>query len=147
MFPNMSAADYYIPRVNNSYLHLSRDSPSPAGRSCLGSCQIIPFVQVPDVCDILYMLFKCEISIFPSPLGLLKLSRSDLQSPACWGFVFLEQNRQAGQSHIGLRTLTSVGELLKYSYSKIWGIHLGVWDLIISWVLLPILWWFLFLCF
>ena len=55
------------------------DSPRLAGRSGPGSYQMTAFALGPRACEILCVPFKSEVSIFPSPVGLPKLS------PVGWG--------------------------------------------------------------
>ena len=67
------------------------------------------------------MPFKSEVSISPSPVGLLKLSPTGLQGQMPWGLVFLVPDPQAGEPDIALITVTLVGEPLQYNYSPICG--------------------------
>ena len=97
------------------------DSPRPAGRSGPVSYRIIAFALGPIVREILCMPFKSEVSISCSPLGLLKLSPTVLQSQMLWGLLFLVQDPWAGEPDVGLRSLTPVGEPLYYNYSPIHG--------------------------
>ena len=91
------------------------------------------------------MLFKNEVFISPSPVGLPKLSLTGLQSQTLWGLVFLVQDPWAKERDMGLSSLTPVGEPLQCNYSlvcgsPIWGCM--VLDYITSLPLLPILLWF-----
>ena len=45
-------------------------------------------------------------SVSHSPLALLKIIPTDLQSQMFWGLVFLVQEPWAGESNVGLRPLT-----------------------------------------
>ena len=92
----------------------SGDSRRPAIRSGPGSCQITAFALGPSTCEILCAPFINEVSISPSPLGLLLLSPSGLQSQMLWGLMFPVPDTGAGETDMGLRTLTPVGELLQY---------------------------------
>lgn len=58
-------------------------------------------------CGILGMPFKSVVSIFYSPLTLLKLSPTGLQSQIFWlGFIFPVQDPWFGEPEVGLRPLT-----------------------------------------
>lgn len=54
---------------------------------------------------------------FLSPLGQLKVRPAGLQSQTFWGFIFLLQDHQAGESSVGLRKLTSWGSLCNCNFS------------------------------
>ena len=86
------------------------DSPRPAGRSGPGSYQSIAFALHPGEWEILCTPFKSEVSISPSPVGLLRLSPAGLQSQMLWGLIFLVLDPQVGEPDVGLRTLTPVRE-------------------------------------
>ena len=97
-----------------------RGSPRPAGRSGPGSYQITAFA-LGIVYEILFAPFKSDTSISPRPVGLPKLSPTGLQSQMLWGIIFLVQDPQAGEPNVGLRTLTPLGEPLRYNYSPGFG--------------------------
>lgn len=66
--------------------------------------------------EIFCVLFKNEVSVSPSPVGLLQLSPTDHQSQVLWGHLFLMMDPcQSGKPDIGLRTLTPVGEPLQFN--------------------------------
>ena len=67
--------------------------------------------------------FKNEVSISPSPVGFLELGHTGLQSKCSGGLVFLGQESWAGESDMGLRTLSPVGKSLQYNYSPVVGRH------------------------
>ena len=70
-------------------------------------------------------------SIFPSPVGLLKLSPTGLQSQMFWGLYFPVLDPHAGESVVGLQTLTFWGEPLWYNFSLVCGLPTprgnGIW--------------------
>ena len=49
--------------------------------------------------------FKSEVSVSPSPVGLVLLITADLQSRLLSGLVFVVQDPEAGEPDVGLRTL------------------------------------------
>ena len=74
--------------------------------------------------------FKSEVSFALSPMGLLKLSRSGLQSHMLWGFIFPVQDPWTGEFDMGLRTLTPMGNPLQYNCSPVCGLPTqgyGIW--------------------
>ena len=73
----------------------SGDSPRSAGVSDPGSFQITASVLGFGACEILCVPFNSGVSIFHSPLGLLKVSPTGLQSYISWGLVFLMQDSLA----------------------------------------------------
>ena len=107
----MSATSVYVPEPQ-----LPPASPGyslrPVGRPGPGSYQITAFVLGPGACEILCAPFKNEVSISPSPVGLLQLSPAGFQSQMLWGFIFLVLDPWAGEPDMGLRTLTPVRESL-----------------------------------
>ena len=82
---------------------------------CMGHCVHLP---------------RVDFSLSPSPVELLCSRPTGLQSQILWEFVLPMPDPQAG--YTGLRTPTSVGELLQYNYSPVCELPTGVWDLIIS---------------
>ena len=58
------------------------------------------------------MPFKSEALVSPSPLGFPKLSPSSLEIQMLWWLILHEQDAQAGDPDVVLRTLTPVGEPL-----------------------------------
>ena len=71
-------------------------------------------------CEIVCVPFKSEVS---SPVRLPESSPIGLQRQMLWGIVFPDP--PAGESNMGLRTLTPVREPLQYSYSPVCGY--GIW--------------------
>ena len=84
---------------------------------------LLPWVLV--CMRFLYVPFKSEVSISPSPVGLLPLSSAGLQSQLFWGLVFLVPEPQAGEADMGLRILTPIREPLQYNYSPVCGFPTG----------------------
>ena len=74
------------------------------------------FALVPRAWEILCAPFESEVSISPSPMGLLQLSPAGLKSQMLWELTFLVPDLWAGEPDVGLRTLTPVGEQLQYIY-------------------------------
>ena len=103
-------------------LHSPGDSPRSARRSvALG----------PSACGILCALSTSEASIAPSLVGLLQLSLSGLQCQMLCGLGFLLLDPWVGESDVGLRFLTPVGEPPQYNDSPVCGSPtLRVWDLV-----------------
>ena len=97
------------------------DSPRSAGRSNPGFYQMTAFALGPGACEILCVPFKNEVSLSPSPLGLLKVNLTGLQSKMLWRLVFLMQDPWAGEPDVGLRPHSALGEPLQCSYSPIFG--------------------------
>ena len=130
-------------------LQLLSASLSSADRSDTGSSQITASALSPGVCDILCAPFKSKISIFPSPLGFLKVSSTLLQSQILWELIFPLQEPQAGEPNMRLRPLTPLEEPLQCNYSPICRLPAqgyGI-DYIVSLLLLPISLWFPFYTF
>lgn len=72
---------------------------------------------------------------FSHLVGLLHSSPADLQSWMLWELFLSMPDLQTGHPDMGLRTLTSMGELLLYNCSPIYGSPMwGLWDVIILWV-------------
>ena len=86
MLPNMPAAIVEVPRVSHSHLpSLPGNSPRPAGRSDLlgqAPSHLLLFLW-----DLVHMLvvMPFEWSLSPSPVRLLQLRPSGLQSQMFWG--------------------------------------------------------------
>ena len=111
----VSATSVCVPTVSHSHpppCTSPGDSPRPAGRPDPGSYPVTAFALVPGTCEISCVPFKNEVSVFPSPVGLPKLSPSGLQSQMLWGLAFLVQDPRAGEPDVGLRTLTPVGIII-----------------------------------
>ena len=69
--------------------------------------------MAPGTCEILCALFKSKVSIFPSPLGLLKVSSTGLQSQMLWKLIFPMQDTWAREPDVGLGPLIPLGEPLQ----------------------------------
>lgn len=59
------------------------------------------------------MPFKCEFSVFLSPLGLPKASPTAIQYEMPWGLIFLVQGFWVGELKVGFELLTPLGVLLQ----------------------------------
>ena len=79
------------------------------------------FAPGPCAHESLYALFKSRLSVSPSPMELLHTSPAGPQSQMPQGLLLPMPDPQAWEPDVGLRTLTSVGEPLKYSYFPVWG--------------------------
>lgn len=77
---------------------------------------LLPLLWVLEYVRFFFVLFETEISIFLSPLILLKVSPSGLQ---LWGLVFLVQDPQAGRPSMGLKPLVPLEEFLQCNYSPV----------------------------
>ena len=84
----------------------------------------------PSVYKILWALIMSEVSISPQYCGAPEMKPHWLSNSNALGAHL--SDAQAGESKMGFRTLTPVGEHLQYMHSPVYGLHLGVWDLIIS---------------
>ena len=84
----------------------------------------------PSVYKILYALIMSEVSISPQYYGAPEMKPHWLSNSNALGAHL--PGAQAGESKLGVRTLTPGGEHLQYRYSPVYGLHLGVWGLIIS---------------
>lgn len=105
------------------------DSPRPEVRSDTGSYQITFFTLGHNVPEILWVLLKSGVSIFPSPIGVLQLNPVGLQNQMLWRLIFLCQTPSLEKLTWGSELL-----LLQYSYSPVCGLPTvggGVWDLVI----------------
>ena len=73
---------------------------------------------------------KSGVSVSPSSMEVLQSNPTGLQSQIPWGFLVALLDLQAGNPDVGLRTFTTVGELLCYYYSPVCGLPTWwVWDL------------------
>lgn len=86
-------------------------------------------------CEILWVPFKSEGSIFHIPLGFLKESHIGLQSQMTWGLLFLMQEPWAEEPNVQLQLL------LRENLCNCAGCpsHIMGLDHIVSLLLLPIL--------
>lgn len=57
------------------------------------------------LCGVLCVPFKCEFSVFPSLLGLPKVSPTAIQYQMFWGLVFLVQDFWIGELEVGFELL------------------------------------------
>ena len=72
------------------------DTSWPAGRSGPGSWEVTAFALGSGACEILCALFKCGLSVSPSPVEVLQLSPTGLQREITWGFPLLMSDPQDG---------------------------------------------------
>lgn len=93
------------------------DSPRPEVRSDTGSYQITFFTLGHNVPEILWVLLKSGVSIFPSPIGVLQLNPVGLQNQMLWRLIFLCQTPSLEKLTWGSELL-----LLQYSYSPVCGL-------------------------
>ena len=74
-------------------------------------------------------------SLSPSPVKVLQSNLTGLQSQIPLGLLVLLLDPKAGKPDVGLRTFTTVGELLWYNCSQVCGLPTWqVWGLILSWL-------------
>ena len=107
------------------------DSPRPAGRPSPDSYQITPFALGSRACEILCAPFESEVSIYPSPQGLLQLSTAGLQSQMLWGLIFLVLDPRLG-SLIWGSELRLLWENIWSNFSPFCGLYIQrVWGLIL----------------
>ena len=66
----------------------------------------------PGVPETLYAPSKSRVSVSPSPVEFLLSNPTGLQSQMVWGLLLPMPDPQAGESDVGLRTFTPVGEPL-----------------------------------
>ena len=104
VFLNMSASSGWAAARCPLHLHPASPGHSPAGGSGPGSYEITALALGPGACEILCVPFKSEVSISPSPVGLLQLSPAGLQFQMLWGLVFLVPDLWAGEPDIWLKT-------------------------------------------
>ena len=89
------------------------NSPKSADRSDQRFFQITDSALGSRACEILCVPFRSGVSVSSSPLGLPKVSLTDLQIQMFWGLVFPGQYSQAGEPDMGFRPLTPWGEPLQ----------------------------------
>ena len=102
MFPNMAATNVYVTRVSHSCTHLSKRLSKTIRQVWPQLLSNYCFSLGPRAHEILYPSFKSEVSIFPSLMGLLKLSPAGLQNQVLWELIFPVQDPQAGELDVGL---------------------------------------------
>ena len=86
------------------------DPPRPTGRSGPVSYEVTALSWVP-----VYVkpcMYLPRVSISPSPIELLHSNAAGLQRQMLWELFLLMPGHHAGESDMGLRTLTPVGEPL-----------------------------------
>ena len=71
------------------------DAQRPAGRSGPGSYEATAFALSPTACKTLCAPSKSRVFASPSPVELLQLSPTDLQSQMIWGLLLLMQKTLA----------------------------------------------------
>ena len=98
------------------------------------SYQIAAFTLGPSAREILSAPFMSEVSLAPSPVGLLKLSPAGLQRQMQWELVFLMQEAKAGETDMGLHSHSCRRIFAIELFSSLWVTHPGVWDWMVSWV-------------
>ena len=84
-----------------------------ASRPNPGSYQITASALGPGAGEVLCALLESGVTISLSPLGLLKVSPTGLQSQMLWGLIFPVLDSWAGEPNMGLRPLTPLGETLQ----------------------------------
>ena len=136
VLPRTSAASVLFPAVSHSHPSTSAGDPlTLAGRS--GSVSY--GVTAPSPWVLVCTLFcvcppSVEFLFPPSPVEVLQSNLTGLQSPVLWGFLILLPDPQLGNPHVGLRTFTPVGGLLRYNCSPVCvSPTQQLWDLILSW--------------
>ena len=77
------------------------DSLRSAGRCDPASFKIIVSALGPRTCEILHVPFKSEVSVSPSPLGLLMGSPTGLQSQMFWGLILPVQDSLVREPDVG----------------------------------------------
>ena len=85
----------------------------------------------PAACEILCTPFKNGLSISHSPLGLLKVSSTGLQSQTFWGLSSQYKTRRPGSLMWGLDPLFLRENLCNCNYPPFVGCPSGVWVLTI----------------
>ena len=109
-------------------------SPILAGRSGPVSYEVTAFFPG-SWCTLECLPSKSGASVSPSPVEFLQSNPAGLQSQILCGLLLPLPDPQAGKSDVGLRTFTSVGQLLWYNHFPIYGsCTQQVWDLILSWL-------------
>ena len=94
--------------------------------------RLLLFSLGPVMCEIWGVPFKSEVSVSPSPVKALRSNPTSLQSQIPWRFLVALADPQTGKPDMGLRTFTTVGELIWYCYSPVCGSPTWqVWDLIL----------------
>ena len=117
--PWTSATSVLVPTVSHSHTPASPgDPPRPAGRSGPGSYEVTAFSLGPCEHKTLCAPSKSGVSLSLSPVEPLW---SSLQSQMLWGLLLLMPDPHAGESEVGLSTLPSVGESLRYIYFLVCG--------------------------
>ena len=113
------------------------DPPTLAGRSHSVFYGVTaPFPWAWNTKDFVCALQRCSLC-FPSPVEVMLLNPTDLQSQIPWGFPVPLADPQAGKPDMGLKPFTIVGELLWYYCSPICGLPTQwVWNLILLILLL-----------
>ena len=62
---------------------------------------------------------RVGVSVFHSPVDILHSSPAGLQCQMLWSILSPTPDPKAGEAYMGLRMLTSMGELLQYNYSDL----------------------------
>ena len=122
MFPGASVTSVFAPTVNYSW-------PWPP-QETLQDLQVVwprvlwshSFALSPSAQETLHASSSSKSGV-PSPLELLHLCPSGLQSLMLWRLLLPVPEPQAAQPNVGLRTLTPVGEPLIQLFSSFWVTH------------------------
>ena len=107
--------------MSHSCLYLLEPPPRPAGRSGPGSYEVIASSLGPIAHETLIAPSKCGVSLSPSPVAFLWSSLTDILSQMLQGFLIPVTDPQAGETDMGLRTVTAMGKHLWYNYFPDWG--------------------------
>ena len=121
VFHRTSITSVFVPTLSHSCLCLLEPPPRPAGRSGAGSYDIIASSLGPIAHETLIAPCKCGVSLSPSPVAFLWSSLTDILSQMLQGFLIPMTDPQAGETDMGLRTDTAVGEHQWYYYFSDWG--------------------------
>ena len=99
----------------------TRDPPTLAGSFASASCGVTaPFLWV--LVHARFCLCHPRLeSVSPSPVEVLKSNPAGLPGQIPWGFPVPLSDPQAGEPDVGFRTFTTVGELLFYYCSPVYG--------------------------
>ena len=113
MVLSMAATSVCVPRKgHNCSLSLWETLQRLASGSIPDFYQITALDLGPSAHEFCVCPVRVKSFVSPSPVGLSKLSPTDLQSQMFWGLVFPVQDPWAGEPNVGLRTLTSMEKSL-----------------------------------
>ena len=117
------------------------DSPRPTGRSGPGSYEVTAFSLALGAHMTLCAPSKSGVSVYSSPVELLCLSPTGLQSQMLWGLLLLMPDPWAWEPDMRLRTLTPVGDFLWYNCSPVSSFPPGWYEIWLYCVSLPLYCW------